>query len=328
MIYFICVILAVIIIILSVRFYLFQRSMQEITDGLEEIIDRKLDTNTLLTVSTRERHICRLAGQLNKQLRLLRKEHLRYENGDRELKEAITNISHDLRTPLTSINGYLDLLQKELTQQHPREALQTLNSGHTPNGDRENASKALRYLEIIRNRTEAMKQLTEELFRYSIVLSDREENPVSLSLNRVLEESLIAFCGDLEQREITPDISMPEQPVLRTLDEASLTRVFSNIISNAVKYSDGDLHVKLTAEGTVTFSNRASGLTPVTTAKLFDRFFTVETVNMPENFKSESMQEHSTGLGLSIARLLTERMGGSIGAEYKDGELHITVRFP
>lgn len=327
MIYFICVTLAVINIILGVRFYLFQKSLQEINDGLEEIISRKLDTNALLTVSARERHICRLAKQLNKQLRILRKEHLRYENGDRELKEAITNISHDLRTPLTSINGYLDLLQKELTQQ-PQEMSPSINSEHISDDDGANTSKPLRYLEIIRNRTDAMKQLTEELFRYSIVLSVREENPVSLSLNRVLEESLIAFCGDLARRGITPDISIPEQPVWRTLDEASLTRVFSNIISNAVKYSDGDLHVRLTAEGFVTFSNRASGLTPVTTAKLFDRFFTVETVDMSGNFKLHSMQEHSAGLGLSIARLLTERMGGSIGAEYKDGELHITVRFP
>lgn len=340
MIYFICVILAVIIIILSVRFYFFQKSLQEISNGLDEILNRRLDTNALLTVSSRERHLCRLTGQLNKQLRLLRKEHLRYENGDRELKEAITNISHDLRTPLTSINGYLDLLQKELTPQQSQEASQPSGSERVPNSNGENTSKALRYLEIIRNRTDAMKRLTEELFRYSIVLSVREEAPASLSLNRVLEESLIAFCGDLERRGITPDISMPEQPVLRTLDEASLTRVFSNIISNAVKYSDGDLHVKLTAEGAVTFSNKASGLTPVTTAKLFDRFFTVETVDTPGNSKSCSMQEHltdseparsfghSTGLGLSIARLLTERMGGSIDAEYKNGELHITVQFP
>lgn len=346
MIYLLCVIFAVIILILGVRLFFLQKSLREIDRELEEIFSQSAGTNALLTVSSGDRHIRRLARQLNKQLKKLRREQLRYENGDRELKESITNISHDLRTPLTSISGYLDLLQKELTLS---EAI-----SHSI-GASVSTENSLRYLEIIQNRTEAMKQLTEELFRYSIALSVREENPVPLSLNRVLEESLIAFCGDLEQRGITPVISMPEEPVAQTLDEASLNRVFGNIIGNAVKYSGGDLRVTLTPEGTVTFCNIAPGLTPLDVAKLFDRFFTVETVAASGRTNSKANQTFpthsgnprseavpavtsasepcggmpgSTGLGLSIARLLTERMGGSIDAEYKNGELYITVQFP
>lgn len=350
MIYFLCIILAVIILILSVRLFLFQKSLREICRDLEDIFGQSSGTNTLLTVSSGNRHVRKLAEQLNRQLKKLRKEQLRYENGDRELKEAITNISHDLRTPLTSVSGYLDLLQRELTLPDSggnATANFTVHSADSPGS----MEKVLRYLEIIQNRTEAMKQLTEELFGYSVALSVREDKPVSLSLNRILEESLIAFFGDLEQRGITPVISMPEEPVTRTLDKASLTRIFGNIISNAVKYSDGDLHVSLTPDGSVIFSNRASGLTPLDAAKLFDRFFTVETVTpsrhplqrnravsgkpRPESpsapfYASEypGGTTGSTGLGLSIARFLTERMGGSINAEYKTGELYITVQFP
>ena len=308
MIYFLCVILTVIIFTLCVKIYLLQKSLKEINEELTEITGQNFDTNALLTISSGNRQIRKLAVQLNRQLTKLRKEHLRYENGDRELKEAITNISHDLRTPLTAICGYLDLLQKELVPQK--------------------ASKALRYLEIIRNRTDAMRQLTAELFRYSIALTEKKNQPVMLSLNRILEECLISFCGELEERDITPVIEMPDEPVSRTLDEFSLTRVFNNIISNAVKYSDGDLCVKLTPDGVITFSNTTNRLTPVTTAKLFDRFFTVETVAAASHSKSSSETASSTGLGLSIAKLLTERMGGAISAEYKNGELYITVQFP
>ena len=100
------------------------------------------------------------------------------------------------------------------------------------------------------------------------------------------------------------------------MDAAALRRVFDNILSNAVKYSDGDLTVSLLPDGTVTFSNRAPSLSRVEAARLFDRFYTVEAARS------------STGLGLSIARLLTEKMGGTITAEYEAGTLHIHAAFP
>lgn len=122
--------------------------------------------------------------------------------------------------------------------------------------------------------------------------------------------------SSLEQRRITPVISIPQTPVTRLLDPSALSRIFANILSNAVKYSDGDLCVTLNESGAITFSNHAAALTPVAVEKLFDRFYTVENSSA------------STGLGLSIARLLTERMGGAINADYKEGKLHITVQFP
>ena len=109
---------------------------------------------------------------------------------------------------------------------------------------------------------------------------------------------------------------MPEEKIVRSLDAAALRRIFDNILSNAVKYSDGVLTVVLTPDGTVTFSNRASALSRVEAARLFDRFYTVETAR------------NSTGLGLSIAKLLTEKMGGTITAEYKNERLYIRIAVP
>ena len=93
-------------------------------------------------------------------------------------------------------------------------------------------------------------------------------------------------------------------------------RIFGNIISNALKYSDGDLSVVMKPDGTIIFANKAAGLTPVLAGRLFDRFYTVETGSQ------------STGLGLAIAKQLCERMGGSIRADYQEGKLIITLFFP
>lgn len=92
--------------------------------------------------------------------------------------------------------------------------------------------------------------------------------------------------------------------------------MFGNLLTNAVRYSDGDLSITLTEDGTVTFANMASGLDAVMAEQLFERFFTVETGG------------RGTGLGLSIVRMLAERMGGSAEASYADGRLAVTVHFP
>ena len=234
-----------------------------------------------------------LAADINRQLALLRALRRRCENGDRALKDAVTGISHDLRTPLTAICGYLDLMETMDVSPEIR-----------------------RYLAQIRNRTDAMKQLTEELFRYSVVTSVTAHPPKPMDLRQALEESLLSFYGAMEKQHIQPRISLPEGRVMRTLHAPSVSRIFDNIIANALKYSDGDLSIQMNETGSISFSNTASRLDAVSAAKLFDRFYTVES------------GQNSTGLGLSIARLLTERLGGSIWAQYQGETLTITVEFP
>ena len=104
-------ILLLIIFALSAKVYFLHRSTQEIIEAFKDKLDT--DTNTLIDISTRDPYMRKLASDMNTQLRLLREERHRYQQGDRELKEAVTNISHDLRTPLTAICGYLDLLERE-----------------------------------------------------------------------------------------------------------------------------------------------------------------------------------------------------------------------
>ena len=284
-------ILVLLILGLLFKIHMLRKAAGEIADGFADRL--VTDTNTPIGISGRDRQMRRLADAVNEQLRRLRAEHHRFCQGDAELKGAVTNLSHDLRTPLTAICGYLDLLEKE-----------------------EKSEAAKRYIDIIRNRSQLLVSMTEELFQYSVLLSRENNAPGEpVVLNQVLEESIAAAYTVLTERNITPRIRMPREKVVRMLDASALSRVFSNLLQNAVKYSDGDLEITLESTGEIVFANRAPGLDEIQVGRLFDRFFTVESARK------------STGLGLSIARTLVEQMGGSISAEYTDDRLHIWIFF-
>ena len=269
-----------------------RHSLREAAEELDEKL--RTDTNTLISISSSDRAMQSLVTHINRQLQALRRERLRLHSGNAELTVAVTNISHDLRTPLTALCGYLDLLEQE-----PQ------------------TEAAARYLAVIRERTDAMRALTEELFRYSVLTATADElHKEPVCLNDVLEQSLAGFYGTLSARGITPSVHLPEEKVIRPLDATALRRVFDNILSNAAKYSDGDLAVALAPDGEVTFSNRASALSRVEAARLFDRFYTVDSAR------------GSTGLGLSIAKLLTEKLHGTISADYENETLRICIAFP
>ena len=287
-----CALLAAAVLLLIWKILLLRRSAEELRRGVQERLET--DTNTLLSIPSRDGAMCRLAAGLNVQLRQLRRERQQYQNGDRDLKEAVASVSHDLRTPLTAICGYLDLLEGE-----------------------EKSPAAERYLSLIRGRTDHLKSLTEEFFRYSAALSAGEaEEAEAVSLNRAVEESLAAWYGVLSAKGIAPEVDLPARQVVRRLNRESVSRVLGNVLSNAAKYSPGDLRVVLEEDGTLNFSNAAPSLTPVLAEKLFDRYFTVESGGQ------------GAGLGLSIARRLTERMGGTVSADWREGMLTVRLRFP
>ncbi len=294
LVWIICAVLFCGLLAAVIKIYLLKRSIAEIREGFSERVLSSMDTNTLISVSSQDKEITRLAAVINSELRELRRLKRQFEQGDRELREAVTNISHDLRTPLTAICGYLDLMQSQPMNESTK-----------------------RYVSLISERTSALKLLTEELFRYSIILSaDEEPSLADISLNAAVEDAVAGFYGALTGRGITPEISICENEVIRRLDKGFLSRILGNVLSNALKYSDGDLGVTLSPDGVITVSNTASSLSEVQVGRLFDRFYTVEAARS------------STGLGLSIAKTLCEKMGGSISAEYVCPQLSIIIGFP
>ena len=284
-------VLAAVAIVLGVKVWLLRRGAKALRLDLAQKL--REDTNTLLSLPCRDKELRRLASSLNEELRLLRKERLRYQQGDRELKEAVVNVSHDLRTPLTALSGYVELLKGEAL---------------SPAGQR--------YLSQIEDRAQAMQAMTEELFRYSLAAEETALTLEPVDLRAAVEEALLSFYGAFQQKGVAPQLSLPQGPVTRQLDKAALSRVLGNILTNALKYSPGELAVALSPAGVLTFSNPAPDLDPVSAGRLFHRFYTVES------------SAQSTGLGLSIARELTQRLGGTISARWESGRLQVELTFP
>ena len=257
-------------LVLLIKIILMKKAAREIREQLSEKLNS--DTNTLIDISSADKDMRALAADLNTQLVILRRKQLRFTQGDTELKTAITNISHDLRTPLTAICGYLDIIKTE-----------------------EKSEKLGGYLDIIEDRAALMKQLTEEFFKYSVIISESEEyHTEEVTVNSVLEDSIMGYYAALCERGIEPSVRITQKPIIRNLNRADLARVFANLIANALKYSDGDLSISLDDDGVISFSNTASSLDGVEVGRLFERFYTLESAR------------NSTGLGLAIARSLVE----------------------
>ena len=266
-----------------------KKSIKEIRISLNQII--KTDTNQLLTISSSDKEMKKLANDLNKELQVLRKEKLQYQKGNQELKRIITNISHDMRTPLTAIRGYVDLIK-------------------------ENKEKQKEYISIIEKKTEELTLLTDQLFDFSKTMDigikiEKEK----CCMNEILEETLANMYHFFKEKQIEPKLEICEQKIYKDLDKHSIIRVFENILSNVCKYSNGDFKIVLNEKGMITFSNKASSLDATTVQKIFDRYFTVENA------------KKSTGLGLSISKQLVELNGGEISAEYVNGYLIIKIEF-
>lgn len=275
---------------LGCRLLLMRKGIREILGCLEQ--DLLLSTSGVF-LSGRDPYLRRLAAQLERQLKQLRKLRQNYLEGDQRVKDAVVSISHDLRTPLTAISGYLELLE---------------------NADSQVAVD--QYVVQIQNRVSAIKQLVEELYRYFVETTAMEPVCQRQCINQILEETAISYLPALQQQGITPEFSITDKPVYCRVDKLALTRVLSNLFSNVLKYSDGDLLVSMQEDGQICFANSAKSLSRVDVNKLFDRFYTVDS------------SRQSTGLGLSISKLLTEKMQGTVAAGYEDGRLEIILQFP
>lgn len=257
----------------------------------------ELNSSAKIGISFRDADLCGLTDDLNKTLEKMRKKYNLYVQGDSEVKQTIGNASHDLRTPLTAIIGYLELAKGKM------QAGEDITS----------------YLDIIENRARYMKELTDELFEFSGIIGDNDREELQteeIEINRVLEDSIIDYYSVLSENGIEPLVEITEEPVVRFLNRHALERIFANLLNNAVKYSQGDLKITLAGSGEITFENYAPELTEIQVQQLFDRFYTVRT------------GRNSTGLGLAIARNLVTRLDGTIDAKHIEKKLVIRISFP
>lgn len=289
--FYLFLIISCISIFLIIKILIIKNEINNIGKSISSIL--KSDTNNLITISTTDSDLKKLANILNKSLKELRELELEYKNGNQELKSSITNISHDLRTPLTAIRSYLDLIDKNnLTD------------------------KQLEYLKIIDSKVKDLTELTEQLFDFSKIIDIYNEiERKKICINNILEDSIVSFYGLFKKHNINPKIEICEEKVIRLLNENMLKRIFENVISNAIKYCEKDFNVKMYNNGTIEFSNKTDKLDQVSLEKMFDRYYTVRNA------------KKSNGIGLSIAKQLVDLSGGKIKAKYKNNSLIIEIKF-
>ena len=292
-IYIIFLIISLVLIIIFLIYYVIgiNISIKEIEDNLDIILNN--DTNKLITISTNNKRLNRLTATLNTSLKKIRKLGITYKNGNKELQESITNISHDLRTPLTAIKGYIDLIKKEKSKK-----------------------KIVEYLKIIENKTEDLVILTEQLYDYSKSL-DLKDNlkKEKVCINDILEDTILSYYALIKKKNLTPEINITTKRIYRKIDKNMAIRILENIISNTIKYTDEDIKIALLDNGKIIIKNKSHVLDNTTVNKMFDRYYTIESGS------------NTSGIGLSIAKQLVNINGGKITAKYSQGYLIVELEF-
>ena len=234
--FYLFVIASIIIIALIIKIFVMKNAIKEIEEKFDFIIES--DTNNLITISTNDIDLKQLAKKINQNLKKIRELEIQYNQGNEELKRSITNISHDLRTPLTAIRGYLDLIEhKNLTE------------------------KQENYLLFTDEKVKILTDLTEQLFNFSKSLDSYQDiKKQNVVLNSVLEETICASYDLFMQHNINPKIYITKEKIIKQIDENMLKRIFENIISNEIKYSDEFLEIKLNKNGKIIFRNKTKNL--------------------------------------------------------------------
>ncbi|SDA44840.1 Signal transduction histidine kinase [Lachnospiraceae bacterium G11] len=227
----------------------------------------------------------KLQRELNEFIREKRQEKAAYTAKENAWKQMIANVSHDIRTPITSISGYFQLLNET-----------------------EDPEKRAEYVRIIRGRLDEFTAMLEEFFVYSASTSDdRKPSIESCNISRCVTESLFLYYDDIEKKLGSVKLDFPEKDVIAYAEEATLKRVFQNIIKNALTHGSGDFRVRLAAfpeKVTIIFENKTEEKLPENPNDVFERTYRADPARSTKG----------TGLGLCIAKEFTEKMGGSINA--------------
>jgi len=251
-----------------------------------------------LSITIHQKEWNSLIVSLNKLLKDIKRCKYVTLNQENLFKQTITSVSHDLRTPLTSASGYIQMLYKGgLDEEKQKE-----------------------YIQIIQNRINSVTVMLNQLFEYTRLESNVYElDYEKIDLNGIVCDTISMFYNELVQNKIEPDIQIEEGPVWVFGDSLAWIRIIENIISNAIKYGENWIGILLQKENKEIYlriSNRTSTIEQKDVEYIFERFYTTDL----------SKTKKSTGLGLAIAKEFVLRLGGTIEAELNDDIFAINIR--
>lgn len=309
----------------GIRYIWLKRSIREINRELAEIT-QQIEENRILKLCVPQREMEELLVTLNRTLEQVRAERIFHEMHEREFQRQLEDISHDLRTPLTAIQGYLKLIDKENLDREERE-----------------------YLEVVQRRSVHLRHLINQFYEFSTLLSGNYKMELRrVDLGRMCREQLLGYYGQLESAGIEVRVCIPDTPVFIRADENALSRIIGNLLQNAVRYAKHRLVIEVRGaesiepaaaeaadaksadaapaeaadmkaadaastaagkgrrkEAVLICANDAENLTGENVRQMFDRFYTGD----------PARSRGGTGLGLAVSRQLAEQMGGSMTAE-------------
>jgi len=280
-------ILIIVVSFLSVKLCLVKRQLRKMAEQMQE------QDETTVSVEFVDKDLEEVALQINEKMERLQKVKVDAFKNEQAMKTSISMISHDMRTPLTSVIGYLQLAEKNCADE-----------------------ETLQDIRVALDRAKYANKLVDDFFELSVVDAN-QYTPVMEKVNlcEVVCEEILANYLAFERKGITPLFEQADEEISVMADPKLLTRVVQNLISNGIKYSTGKMEFVITVGESVTLAVSNSVSKPVDTEKIFDKFYKAD----------DSRKGEGAGLGLYICRKLVEEMNGKISAENTNDKLTIKV---
>ncbi|MEY8517529.1 HAMP domain-containing sensor histidine kinase [Lachnospiraceae bacterium 29-84] len=291
----ILVVLAIGAGVLSARLWCYKKQVGHIIRQLSYF--QLEDTNYLLTSANKVGKTEEMISGLNQVLERLRQEERALRNANRSYRESITSISHDIRTPLTSVKGYVQMIQEPSLQEQ----------------------KKLEYLGIIERRLEDLSGMLNQLFEFArLEAGEMELEREELNAGNLFVETISMFYEDFVALGCEPEVNIPRDPCFIQADRHAFIRIVENLIKNALVHGTGGYVFSMIPAGgkvRICIANQTDSIEAHEVERIFERFYTTD----------RSRSRRSTGLGLAIAQEFTRRMGGEIRANLEDGRFLIEV---
>ena len=288
--FFLCICIAVLICIVVYQQFVFRRGIQkqlkEISQKLEKIQDTDSDENIMMF--TDEQALMELLVQINRLLENQRKMKVDYRRSQISAKKMLSNISHDIKTPMTVILGYLEIMRI--------------------NGDKEDEM-----LLKVEQKAKRVMELINQFFTLAkLEAGDMELEISRINICEVCRENILDFYELLKQKEFQVEVKIPEEAVFIMGNKEALHRILYNLISNVIRYGLDGRYLGLVLRSVkndvyIDVIDKGKGIEKEFAGNVFERLFTME------DSRNSSMQ--GNGLGLTIAQTLAQQLGGEIVLE-------------
>ncbi len=293
---YVIIVLSIALLIMTIKYILYRRQVKNICRQL--CLLEKEVTNYRVRTDISEKEVKELAEHINYICDSHNQKEILLVKKDKHLKETLTNVSHDIRTPLTSLKGYFQLLMSE-----------------------EDAEQKLKYADVMSERMNNLSDLLDELFTYTKL--QNEDYKLELGeydMTKLVLDTIFSFYDMFKKKVYEPELDIDEKSYIVLCNDIAVKRIISNIIKNAVVHGTDTIKLSYKAlDGWVCFAceNRVEHPENIEVKQIFNRFYKAD----------KARSEKSTGLGLAIAKEMVDKMGGSISADLQDDIFKIEVRF-